>query len=122
MKEAGFDLHDVLDIQLAIEESVTNTIRHGYCGTPGPIIIHGEAGPDMLIINITDQAPEFNPLCVPVPDTTSPLEERKIGGLGVHLIRQVTDSVSYQYQQGKNILTLIKKRKKMEPELLFRVP
>ena len=110
MKAAGFSDQQVLDMQLAVEEVITNTIRHGYCGSPGTITIHGKAGPDLLTVEITDHAPAFNPLCTPDPDITLSLEKRKTGGLGVYLIRRVTDTVEYRYEPGKNILTLTKKK------------
>jgi serine/threonine-protein kinase RsbW len=110
MRVAGFSDKQILDMQLAIEEAVTNSIRHGYRGSPGLITIHTEDGPDALNVEITDHAPPFDPLAMPDPDITSSLEERRVGGLGIHLIRQVTDTVTYRYEQGKNILTLTKKK------------
>ncbi|HVP95964.1 ATP-binding protein [Methanoregula sp.] len=110
MHEAGFSDSQVLDMQLAIEESVTNSIRHGYRGHSGQITIHCEIVPENMTVIITDDAPAFDPLVMPDPDVTSSLEERKAGGLGIYLIRRVTDAVTYRYDQGKNILTLIKKR------------
>jgi serine/threonine-protein kinase RsbW len=112
MRTAGFGDDQVLDMQLAIEEAITNTIQHGYRGNPGSVTIHTDVGPDLMIVEIADDAPGFDPLLVPKPDVTSALEDRDIGGLGVFLIRQVTDSVTYRYEQGKNVLTLMKKKQK----------
>ena len=110
MKEAGFPNQAILDIQLALEEAIANTILHGYRGDPGTIILHGSITDNHLVVEITDTAPPFDPLTVPDPDLTSPLEERKEGGLGIYLIRQVTDTVTYRYEQGKNILILSKRK------------
>jgi anti-sigma regulatory factor (Ser/Thr protein kinase) len=110
MRDAGFSDQQILDMQLAIEEAITNSITHGYHGSPGTITVHGEAGPDLLTVEITDYAPAFDPLTMPNPDVTSSLEERRTGGLGIYLIRRVTDTVAYRYEQGKNILTLTKRK------------
>jgi|SRR5208282_5580006 anti-sigma regulatory factor (Ser/Thr protein kinase) len=112
MKGAGFSDPAVLDVQLAVEEIIANTIRHGFCGNPGSISIHSTAAPDGLTVEITDRAPPFNPLSVPSPDVTSSLAERKTGGLGIYLVRQVIDTVTYRYEDGKNILLLTKKKQK----------
>jgi len=56
-----------------------------------------------------DAAPRFDPLSVPEPDLDSDLENRRIGGLGIFLIRQLMDEVSYRYKDWKNILVLIKR-------------
>ena len=110
MRSSGFSDEQTLDLQLAVEEVITNTIVHGYAGTPGTIAICCRAGPDEVIIEISDDAPAFDPLQAPEPDTSADLDDRKIGGLGIFLIRKVTDSATYRYEKAKNILTLTKKR------------
>ena len=109
MNSAGFSSEQIPDMQLAIEEAITNTICYGYNGGTGSISIHFDVGPDHMVVVITDNAPAFDPLSVPDPDISSSLEERRTGGLGIYLIRRVTDAVEYRYDQGKNILTLTKK-------------
>jgi anti-sigma regulatory factor (Ser/Thr protein kinase) len=112
MQKAGFCDQAVFDIQLAIEEIVINIIRHGFCGNPGLISIHSIVDSDLLTVEIIDEAPPFNPLSVPDPDITSSLAERKTGGLGIYLVRQVTDTVTYRYENKKNILIFTKKKQK----------
>ncbi len=112
MQKAGFCDQQVFDVQLAVEETIANTIRHGYCGSPEPITIHCEADTDSMTVEITDSAPAFDPLVMPDPEVTSSLAERMPGGLGIYLIRRVTDTAAYRYEQGKNILTLTKKKQK----------
>ncbi|MGB8308718.1 MAG: ATP-binding protein [Methanoregula sp.] len=112
MQLAGFCDQAVLDIQLAVEEIITNIIRHGFCGSPGLISIHSIADTDLLTVEIVDEAPPFNPLTVPDPDITSSIAERKTGGLGIYLVRQVTDTVTYRYEDEKNILIFTKKKQK----------
>jgi len=111
MQTGGFSSHEILDIQLAIEETLTNIIDHGYRGKAGQVTFCGSIDTDLLTLEISDTSPEFNPLHVSDPDISAPLGDRKEGGLGVYLIRQVTDSVTYRYDNGKNILTVTKKKK-----------
>jgi len=59
-----------------------------------------------LTVTVTDNGHEFNPLNAPVPDTTLSLEEREIGGLGIHLVRNMMDAVTYAHHDGFNELTL----------------
>ena len=109
MKTHGWGDDPILDVQLAVEEAVTNTILHGYDGTSGTIAIRIETSPHHISVEIADDAPAFNPLSVPEPDTSADLDDREIGGLSIFLIRQVMDEVSYRYENNKNILVLEKK-------------
>jgi serine/threonine-protein kinase RsbW len=110
MRSSGFSDEQILDLQLGVEEAITNIIVHGYAGSPGTITICCRAGPDEVIVEISDDAPAFNLLQAPEPDTSADLDDRKIGGLGIFLIRKVTDSATYRYEEAKNILILTKKR------------
>jgi serine/threonine-protein kinase RsbW len=106
----GFSYDDILDTQLAVEEAITNVIVHGYNEPGGKIVVSCQISQNRVEIQITDTAPRFDPLSLPEPDLDADVEDRSIGGLGVFLIRQVMDEISYRYENGKNILVLIKKR------------
>jgi anti-sigma regulatory factor (Ser/Thr protein kinase) len=67
-----------------------------------------ELSGDRLTVSITDDGIPFNPFGVETPDTKLSLEERKIGGLGVHLVRKVMDKAIYQRRVDKNVVTLVK--------------
>ncbi|HET6581394.1 MAG TPA: ATP-binding protein [Methanoregula sp.] len=110
MQTLGFCSEIILDTQLAVEEAITNIINHGYKKTGGKIIVSSRINPERIEVQIIDTAPRFNPLSVPEPDLDSTIEDRNIGGLGIFLIRQLMDEVSYRYEDGKNILVLTKKR------------
>jgi len=110
MQVSRFSNEAILDTQLAVEEAITNIIIHGYRVTGGKIEISFISDSNRVEIQIADSAPRFDPLSVPEPNLDRPLEERSIGGLGIFLIRQVMDEVTYQYRDGKNILALVKKR------------
>jgi anti-sigma regulatory factor (Ser/Thr protein kinase) len=57
---------------------------------------------------VSDDGVSFNPLAVAPPDTTSPLEQRQLGGLGIHLVRSLTDEATYLRQDGRNVIRLVK--------------
>ena len=76
MKTHGWGEDAVLDVQLAVEEAVTNSILHGYDGTSGTIAIRIETTPHYITVEIADDAPAFDPLSVPDPDVNTDLEDR----------------------------------------------
>jgi len=100
---------EVAKIVLAVDEAVTNVILHGYGGRGGPVEIEVSGRPGELVIRLRDHARPFDPTGMPAPDLTGPAEERRPGGLGVHLIRQVMDQLIYRRpEEGGNELILIK--------------
>lgn len=101
----------VKKLELALEEAVTNVIFHAYKGNGGliEIQIRGKSK-HLLEIEISDRGPKFDPTKdSSFADPTLPLEKRKIGGVGVHLIKQIVDELIYKREMGKNILTFKKK-------------
>ena len=100
---------EVANVVLAVDEAVTNVIVHGYAGQGGPVEIEVTGPPGALVVRLRDHAQPFDPSGMPAPDLTGPAEERKPGGLGIHLIRQVMDQLIYRRpEDGGNELTLIK--------------
>ncbi len=97
-------------MNLALEEIVTNIITHGYGGREEyDITIRFSLEKHNLRIQIKDTAPEFNPLNVKEPDDLEkPLEDRHVGGLGIHLVKKFTDDVHYRRSKNKNVLTLLR--------------
>jgi serine/threonine-protein kinase RsbW len=94
---------------VSVDEAVSNAISHGYAaGARGEIVVrlHRRAG--SVVLEIEDDGQSFDPLQAPPPDLTLPLEARPIGGLGIHLIRQLMDDVSYVRRDGRNVLILTK--------------
>ena len=110
MHAFGYGEDEILDTQLAVEEAVTNVVVHGYKKPGGEIIVSCRISDDRIEVRITDAAPRFDPLAVPEPELDSTIEDREVGGLGIYLIRQLMDEVSYRYENGKNILVLMKKK------------
>ena len=109
-RELGLNEKGIFQIQLAVDEVVSNIILHGYTHQTGPILLTIWKENDKIIIRIQDRGEPFNPLEADEPDLGAPLEERSPGGLGIHFLKTVTDSVHYQFKDGKNILTLIKNK------------
>lgn len=112
MRGYRFPDEDILDTQLAVEEVVTNVIVHGYGEAGGEILVSLSclADESAMEIRVQDSAGPFNPLTLPEPDVSLGIDDRKIGGLGIFLTRQVMDDIRYQYEGNKNILILKKKR------------
>jgi serine/threonine-protein kinase RsbW len=108
-KELDIPEADAGDMIQAVDEAATNIIMHGYRGEEGMIDLEAARTNNRLIVKIGDRAPRFNPLSVPPPDLTIGLDERRPGGLGIYLIRQLVDQVEYRTPaEGGNELTLIK--------------
>lgn len=100
---------DLMAVQLAVEEAVTNVINHGYAdGQPHTFTVELALEERRLTTVITDDAPAYDPLARPDVDTSKPLEEREIGGLGVHLVKKLMDSAHYERRDGRNVLTLVR--------------
>jgi sigma-B regulation protein RsbU (phosphoserine phosphatase) len=106
----GFDMATTMQLNLALEEAVVNVINYGYPnGTKGDILIEAQANDQRLKFIITDSGVPFDPTAKEEVDTTLSAEERPIGGLGIHLVRKIMDSINYERHNGHNVLTLRKK-------------
>jgi anti-sigma regulatory factor (Ser/Thr protein kinase) len=90
----------------ALDELLSNVVRHGLDGTRGSIEIAFVADPGHLTVEIADDASPFNPLLVAPPDTAAPLDERREGGLGIALVRALADDLRYAREDGRNVVTL----------------
>ena len=103
----------IMQINLAIEEAVVNVMNYAYPeGTKGDITIEAKSNGTEMIFIISDTGKPFDPTAKPEVDITKSAEDRAIGGLGIHLIRQIMDRINYERIDGHNILTLIKKLSK----------
>jgi sigma-B regulation protein RsbU (phosphoserine phosphatase) len=100
----------VHDVNLALEELLTNTISYGYDDDRSHAIeVRLRRRGDTLTIELIDDANPFNPLEAETPATDAPLEDRPIGGLGIHLARSVLTSLDYSREGSHNHLTLTKR-------------
>jgi sigma-B regulation protein RsbU (phosphoserine phosphatase) len=101
---------DVHALSLALDELVTNTITYGYedQGTH-EIRVRLTVANGRLSAEVEDDGRPFNPLTAPAPDLTSAVEDRPVGGLGIHLVRSLMDDVDYRRESGKNHLIMSKR-------------
>jgi sigma-B regulation protein RsbU (phosphoserine phosphatase) len=105
----GIERDQVDKIRLAVEEAVVNVMSYAYPPqTKGEISVEARSDGKVLRFIITDVGVAFDPTQVLRADTTLPIEERPIGGLGILLMREMMDTINYERVNGKNILTLIK--------------
>ena len=99
-----------MGINLALEEAVSNVILYAYPKeTDGLVDVEAILRKDSLEFVIIDSGVPFDPTAAPDVDTALPAEERSIGGLGIHLVRELMDSVSYERKDEKNYLRMVKK-------------
>ena len=104
------------DIRLVIEELVINIVDYAYsevadCNSPTTdyLDVEIERHQKSITLRFRDGGVPFNPLAKESPDTSLPLEQRRIGGLGIFLVMKKMDSVEYEYTDGENVLTVMKK-------------
>ena len=95
---------------LALEEHLTNLMNYAYDDTLShEILVRCAVDQDILVIEVEDDGAPFNPLLSPEVDTSVPLKDKPIGGLGIHLIRRFMDELHYRREAGRNILSMRKR-------------
>lgn len=109
--EEGLQGSTVMQLQIILEEVASNTINYGYpdgrCN--GQIMVKAEVAENNIELIICDDGMAFNPTEFALPDRESSVEDRKVGGLGLHLISELADSVFYQRIGNQNVLRICKK-------------
>ena len=97
-------------VLLAIEELLVNCIDYGYDDSDEhTIVIELSIDEQNLIMTVIDDGHPFDPLNAPAPDLSLQVQDRPVGGLGIHLLRQLADHVAYQRRDGTNRITLTKR-------------
>jgi anti-sigma regulatory factor (Ser/Thr protein kinase) len=111
-RQAGFSEKEIYSIQLAADEASTNIIEHAYAEIKnGKIEIDCSITGGELKIVMRDNGKSFDPSSVPEPNVKAELSERKIGGLGMYLMRKLMDDVVYEsFPDAGNTLTMIKRK------------
>jgi serine/threonine-protein kinase RsbW len=112
-RAGGFSDKDVYNIQLATDEAASNIIEHAYENQPDGVLelSCGMRG-DVITIILIDHGESFDPSEIPLPDLKADLSDRKIGGLGIFLMRKLMDEVHYEPRFDKsNILTMTKRKR-----------
>ena len=106
-REAGFDGVPRLFVELIIEELFTNSVVHGYGGDSGPVWLSVADEDGKLSLTYEDAAPPWDPFAPPTPDLNASVEERLVGGLGIPLVKALSESVTYDRHDGRNRIILI---------------
>ena len=104
---AGFPQERKGDIELALEEAVTNVIKYSHPEIPGEIEVSFFSGGRQFRIEIRDSGDPFDITSLPDPELSLGVDERPVGGLGAYLIKKAADAITYRRSSGANILTLI---------------
>jgi anti-sigma regulatory factor (Ser/Thr protein kinase) len=108
VKEEGIAADDAARILILLEELLTNLAKYGYSDRAEPgvaeivLVLNG----GQMEIEFIDDGCAFDPLAVPLRNLDEPLEERPVGGLGLHLLRSLTDVVRYERSNNKNVIRL----------------
>jgi anti-sigma regulatory factor (Ser/Thr protein kinase) len=109
-RQHGFAARVLHDVQLALEEHLANILSHGYNDKlEHQIRVRVQLHAPELRVEVEDDGRPFNPLAHPSPDLSKPIEERPVGGLGIHMMRKSLDGLEYGRQDGKNMLVMIKR-------------
>ncbi len=105
----GLDQEQIFALELCLEEAVANIIMHGGAGDRSgePISVTMARGAPSLVVHLEDSGSPFDPTAAPPPETPASLEDARIGGMGIHLIRKLTTDMRYERVAGCNRLTLI---------------
>ena len=110
LENQGCPMKVMMQIEIAVEEIYVNIVHYAYNPTVGEATIRCEVtdNPMQVIIQFLDSGVPFDPLAKKDADITLSAEEREIGGLGIFMVKQSMDEVSYEYKEGKNVLTIKK--------------
>ena len=102
--ERGLSVRVTRRTEVILDEILNNVLSYG--GARHGVELEVVHSADRLVIRFADTGAPFNPLARETPDTSASLEDRVVGGLGIHLVRKLADEVSYQRQNGRNVLTV----------------
>jgi sigma-B regulation protein RsbU (phosphoserine phosphatase) len=115
---ARLPLDTVLEIRTVCDEILANVIAHGFPDeAEHEIEVSAEMTGRRLVLTVSDDGVPFDPLTVAPPDTSQPLEQRSIGGLGIHLVRHLVHEVTYERRGDRNVLTVVKAVDRRPPAL-----
>jgi len=109
-KQQALSEETVYEVNLIVDEVVSNIIRHGFGDGREHTIRFGIAlDGDDVVMKVQDQGVHFNPLIVPAPDTSAPMQARKAGGLGIYMVKKLTREVEYRREGSTNFLVMKKR-------------
>jgi len=111
LTEAGCDMKTITQINIAVDEIVSNIARYAYAPDVGDVTVEVDITkhPKAVSVTFTDSGKPYDPLKEEDPDITLCADERELGGLGIYVVKKSMDEMHYEYADGKNILTIVKK-------------
>ncbi len=110
LEAADAPMKAIMQVNVAIDEIFSNIVNYGYKKGPGPIDVQIviKENPKRMSLKFEDEGVPYNPLVKDDPDITLSAEERGVGGLGIYMVKNMMDNMTYRYENDKNILILEK--------------
>lgn len=109
LEEHDCPMKAAMQISVALEEIFVNVAHYAYPNPPGQLDIGLDCADNTVTMQFIDSGTPFDPLAKEDPDVTLSVEDRRIGGLGIFMVKKTMDDVSYEFKDGKNMLTIVKK-------------
>ncbi len=100
---------EIARLMIAFDEVISNILKYGGAGHEQDIAIRIKVAEQAVTVLVSDTGKAFDPLDRPVPDTAAGIDDRAIGGLGIHLVVTLMDQVSYRREDGRNQLSFSRK-------------
>ena len=110
LEEMNCPVKAQMQIDIVIDELCSNVARYAYSDRIGKVTVSVDTvdKPMKVWLTFTDEGVPYNPLAKEDPDITLSAEERKLGGLGIYMVKKMMDDFQYEYKDGKNIVTVCK--------------
>ena len=111
LENADCSMRSQMQLDIALDELMSNVARYAYGPKEGNITVSLDIleNPRRAVLTLSDEGMPYDPLKKEDPDVTLSVEERKIGGLGIYIVKKSMDEMTYSYEDGKNIITIVKK-------------
>jgi serine/threonine-protein kinase RsbW len=110
MRAFGLDDRKSFEVRLAVDEACANIMHYAYSKAGGTIELSCERRNGAVWVIIKDHGKPFDPTTVPPPDLDADVEGRAVGGLGIYFMRRMVDKINYEYRDGQNVLTMVKRK------------
>ena len=111
LDEVGCSMKVQMQIAVVIDEIFSNIAHYAYAPSVGNVTVRVAVNREtkVLILSFADRGVAYNPLIKEDPDVTLSAEERQIGGMGIFMVKKLMDDITYEYVEGRNVLTMWKK-------------
>lgn len=109
-RELGLDGPAIEDVKVCVDEAATNIVKHGYGSKEGDLSVELYREDGEVVVRIVDRAPPFDPELATEPELGLPLHDRPVGGMGVYLMKTLTDGLSHSTNPGGGNELVLRKR------------